>query len=53
MPTRFLSDAEIERLESFPDAIGARDLARYFVVDGEGRCLKRVCECWSKVRPGK
>jgi hypothetical protein len=29
MPTRFLSDAEIERLESFPEAIDARDLARY------------------------
>lgn len=35
MATRFLSDAEIERLESFPEAIDERDLARYFGLDGE------------------
>jgi TnpA family transposase len=35
MPTRFLSDAEIERLESFPEAIDERDLARFFALDEE------------------
>jgi hypothetical protein len=35
MPTRFLSDAEIARLESFPESIDDRDLARYFQLDGE------------------
>src|SRR5215210_28166 len=35
MPTRFLSDAEIARLESFPESIDGRDLARYFQLDGE------------------
>ena len=34
MPTRFLSDAEVERLEGFPEAIDERDLARYFHLDG-------------------
>jgi hypothetical protein len=29
MPTRFLSDAEIRRLEGWPDAIDQQDLARY------------------------
>src|SRR4051812_29423071 len=33
MPTRFLSDAEVARLESFPEAIEAQDLARYFTLD--------------------
>jgi TnpA family transposase len=35
MPTRFLSDAEIERLERFPDTIDRRDLARYFRLDSD------------------
>lgn len=35
MPTRFLSDAEIERLEGWPEAIDQEDLARYFALDGE------------------
>ena len=35
MPTRFLSDAEIERLEGWPDAIDQPDLARYFDLDGD------------------
>src|SRR5437867_10078424 len=35
MPTRFLSDAEIARLESFPESIDGRDLAQYFQLDGE------------------
>jgi hypothetical protein len=35
VPTRFFSDAEIERLESFPETIEAADLARYFHLDGD------------------
>ena len=35
MPTRFLSDAEIERLERFPETIDRRDLARRFQLDGD------------------
>jgi hypothetical protein len=35
MPTRFLSAAEIARLESFPETIDDRDLARFFRLDGE------------------
>ena len=35
MPTRFLSDAEIQRLESFPEAIDERDLVRHFALDEE------------------
>ena len=34
-PGRFLSDAEINRLESFPGSIERRDLARYFELGGE------------------
>lgn len=34
-PGRFLSDAEIERLEGWPEAIDPEDLARYFLVDGD------------------
>ncbi len=33
MATRFLSEAEIARLESFPETIDERDLARYFALD--------------------
>ncbi|MGC9221811.1 MAG: Tn3 family transposase [Solirubrobacteraceae bacterium] len=33
MATRFLSDTEVERLESFPDQIDERELARYFTLD--------------------
>jgi hypothetical protein len=35
MPTRFLSAAEIERLERFPEAVDERSLARYFALDAE------------------
>jgi len=35
MPTRFLSDAEIERLESFPEAVDERSLARYCALDAD------------------
>jgi len=35
MPTRFLSDAEIERLEGWPEAIGERELARFFALTDE------------------
>ncbi len=35
MATRFLSEAEIARLESFPDTIDERALARYFTLDGD------------------
>ena len=41
MPTRFLSDAEIERLESFPEAIDERDLARYFRLDADDLAFVR------------
>jgi hypothetical protein len=34
-PGRFLSHAEIERLESFPDSIERRDIDRYFAPAGE------------------
>jgi TnpA family transposase/methylmalonyl-CoA mutase cobalamin-binding subunit len=34
-PGRFLSDAEIERLEGWPEAIDPEDLARYFRLDGD------------------
>jgi Domain of unknown function (DUF4158) len=34
-PGRFLSDAEIERLESFPDSIERRDVVRFFTPAGE------------------
>ena len=35
MPTRFLSDAEIERLGGWPEAIGERELARFFALTDE------------------
>lgn len=35
MPTRFLSDTEIERLEAFPETIEGRDLACHFQLDGD------------------
>ncbi len=35
MPTRFLSDAEIARLEGFPEVVERRDVVRYFVLGGE------------------
>jgi hypothetical protein len=35
VPTRFVSDTEIERLGKFPEAIDDRDLARFFRLDGE------------------
>ena len=35
MATRFLSEAEIARLESFPETIDERDLARHFALDGD------------------
>jgi Domain of unknown function (DUF4158) len=35
MPTRFLSDAEIERLESWPEAIDHPDFARAFDLDAD------------------
>lgn len=35
MPTRFLSDAEIERLEGWPEAIDPPELARYFDLDAD------------------
>ena len=35
MPTGFLSDAEIGRLESFPEGIEGAGLARYFGLDGD------------------
>jgi hypothetical protein len=34
MATRFLSEAEIARLEGFPETIDERDLARHFHLDG-------------------
>ncbi len=33
MPTRFLSDAEIERLEGWPGAVDPDSLGRYFRLD--------------------
>jgi Domain of unknown function (DUF4158) len=41
MATRFLSDAELERLECFPAETEAPDLARYFRLDGDD--LDFVC----------
>jgi TnpA family transposase len=35
VPTRFLADAEIARLEGFPDTIERRDVARFFSLDGD------------------
>jgi Domain of unknown function (DUF4158) len=35
VPTRFLSDAEIERLERFPETIDRHELARHFQLDGD------------------
>jgi len=35
MPTRFLSDAEIKRLEGWPEAIDPPGLARYFDLDAD------------------
>src|SRR5450755_2106675 len=35
MPTRFLSGAEIERLEGWPEAIDPPGLARYFDLDAD------------------
>jgi hypothetical protein len=35
MPTRFLSDAEIARLKSFPESIERRDLVRFFSLAGQ------------------
>ncbi len=37
----FLSDAEIERLEGWQEAIGRRDLVRYFALDGEDLAFVR------------
>ncbi len=34
-PGRFLSDAEIERLEGWPEAIDRREVVRYFALAGE------------------
>jgi hypothetical protein len=41
MPTRFLSDTEIERLEAFPETIEGRDLACHFQLDGDNLQLVR------------
>ncbi|MGC9221985.1 MAG: DUF4158 domain-containing protein [Solirubrobacteraceae bacterium] len=41
MATRFLSDAEIERLEGWPERIERRDLLRYFDLDRDD--LEFVC----------
>jgi hypothetical protein len=35
MPTRFLSDAEIAWLDSFPESIDRRDLTRFFALGGD------------------
>ena len=35
MPTRFLSDAEIERLEGWPEAIERREVVRFFMPAGD------------------
>jgi hypothetical protein len=40
-PGRFLSDAEIERLEGWPEAIERRDVVRYFALDGEDLAFVR------------
>jgi hypothetical protein len=48
VPTRFLSAAEIERLERFPEEIDERSLARYFALGADDlRFVRR-----STVRPG-
>jgi hypothetical protein len=41
MATRFLSEAEIARLEGFPETIQERDLARYFHLDGSDLAFVR------------
>ncbi len=41
MPTRFLSDAEIERLEGWPEAIERRDVVRYFAPAGDDLAFVR------------
>lgn len=41
MPTRFLSDAEIERLEGWPEAIERRDVVRFFTPAGEDLAFVR------------
>ncbi|MGB0093400.1 MAG: DUF4158 domain-containing protein, partial [Solirubrobacteraceae bacterium] len=41
MPTRFLSDAEIERLEGWPDAIERRDVVRLFAPAGDDLAFVR------------
>ena len=40
-PGGFLSDAEIERLEGWPEAIERRDVVRYFALDGEDLAFVR------------
>jgi hypothetical protein len=41
MPTRFLSDAEIKRLEGWPETIDEPPLARYFRLDGDDLAFVR------------
>ena len=41
MASRFLSEAEIARLEGFPETIEERDLAHYFHLDGEDLAFVR------------
>jgi hypothetical protein len=41
MPTRFLSDAEIERLEGWPEVIERRDVVRYFAPAGDDLLFAR------------
>src|SRR3954452_16125053 len=40
-PGRFLSDAEIERLEAWPEAIERRDVVRFFSPAGEDLAFVR------------
>jgi TnpA family transposase len=40
-PGRFLSDAEVERLEGWPEAIDRRDLVRYFALGDEDLAFVR------------
>jgi hypothetical protein len=40
-PGRFLSDAEVERLEGWPEAIDRRDLVRCFALGGEDLAFVR------------
>jgi hypothetical protein len=41
MPTRFLSDAEIERLEGWPEVVERCDMVRYFAPDGDDLAFVR------------